>query len=380
MPGDLLRVFERAAIGQIRRDPRRPERVAAGRGREIRRFRPPLDHRQDETARERPARQPSPRRTRPARGSRRAPRPPDGGPGRLAGAGLTPGSASAQPASGFYLSQEIGLNVAPTVALLGNSIDRASRCDEFINPRFAEVPGCTDPNRGSGAGWKTTYDRAAGILAGLSAGYRFGGRLRVEAEWFHRESAYDQTSPVTSATGDTFAKLGGEIQRAEDRIGSLSSRNVFANAYVDFPGRSRVTPYVGAGVGIGMTELDYGDLWARNPNPAAIGTAAGLPNEAEIRRNLAATTTSKQAELHDQLSGYQVLGGVDYAMSDAVSLGIKGRWVRFGRFAADDIEWERLRSHASELRLDGSEPVRFRIRTDGALSFVGVSLAMRYTF
>ena len=63
-------------------------------------------------------------------------------------------------------------------------------------------------------------------------------------------------------------------------------------------------------------------------------------------------------------------------MSDAVSLGIKGRWVRFGRFADDDIEWERLRSHASELRLDGSEPVTFRIRTDGALSFVGVSLAM----
>ena len=185
---------------------------------------------------------------------------------------------------------------------------------------------------------------------------------------------------MTSATGDTFAKLDGEIQRAEDRIGSLSSQNVFANAYVDFPGRSRVTPYVGAGVGIGLTALDYGDLWARNPNPAAIGTAAGLPNEAEIRRNLAATTTSKQAELHDRLTGYQVLGGVDYAMSDAVSLGIKGRWVRFGHFAADDIEWERLRSHASELRLDGSEPVTFRIRTDGALSFVGVSMAMRYTF
>ena len=105
-----------------------------------------------------------------------------------------------------------------------------------------------------------------------------------------------------------------------------------------------MTPYVGAGVGIGLTKLDYGDLWARNPDPAAIGTAAGLPNEAEIRRNLAATTTSKQAELHDRPTGDQVLGGVDYAMSDAVSLGIKGRWVRFGRFVAEDIEWERLRS------------------------------------
>ena len=113
------------------------------------------------------------------------------------------------------------------------------------------------------------------------------------------------------------------------------------------------------------------------PRPRRDRHGAGLPNEAEIRRNLAATTTSKQAELHDRPTGYQVLGGVDYAMSDAVSLGIKGRWVRF---AAEDIEWERLRSHASQLRLAGSKPVRFRIRTDGALSFVGVSLAMRYTF
>ena len=81
-----------------------------------------------------------------------------------------------------------------------------------------------------------------GMFAGLAAGYRFGPRLRVEVEWFYRESEYDQTSPVTSATGDTFAKLGGEIQRAEDRIGSISSQNVFANVYVDFPGRTRLTP------------------------------------------------------------------------------------------------------------------------------------------
>ena len=288
--------------------------------------------------------------------------------------------ASAQTGSGFYLSQEVGLNLAPDVELLGNSNDRASRCDEFINPRFAEVPGCTDPNRGSGAGWRTAFDRAAGVLAGFAAGYRFGGRLRVEAEWFHRESGYDQTAPVTSATGDTLGKLGGEIQRADNRLGSISSHNVFANVYVDFPSRSRLTPYVGFGGGVGLTELDYGDLWARNPDPSAIGTAAGLPNEAEIRQNLAATTSSKQGELHDRRTAYQVLGGVDYAVSDAVSLGVKVRWVRFGRFLAEGIEWERLRSHPSQLRLDGSEPVTFRIRTAGALSFVGVSLAMRYAF
>lgn len=298
----------------------------------------------------------------------------------LAGAAVIAGEVRAQPAPGFYLSQEIGLNAAPPMELLGNTNDRPSRCDEFINPRFAEVAGCTDPDRGLGAGWKTGYDRAAGMLAGGSAGYRFGGRLRVEAEWFHRESEYDQTSPVATATGDTFDKLGGEIQRAQVRVGSISSHNVFAKAYIDFPSASRVTPYVGAGIGAGLVEMDYGDLWARNPDPAAIVTAAGLPNEAEVRRNLAGTTTTTQVELHDRLTGYQVLGGADYAVSDLVSLGVKVRWVRFGRFVAEGIAWEQLRSHESQLRRDGSEPVTFQTRTDRPLSFIGISMALRYTF
>ena len=61
MPGDPLGVLERPAVRQIRRDPGRPEGVAAGRGREIRGHRAPLDHGQDEMPRQRPARQPPPR-------------------------------------------------------------------------------------------------------------------------------------------------------------------------------------------------------------------------------------------------------------------------------------------------------------------------------
>ena len=101
-----------------------------------------------------------------------------------------------------------------------------------------------------GSGLEDRPRPAAGLLAGLSAGYRFSGRLLAEVEWFHRESEYDQTVPVSSSTGDTFAKLGGEIQRAETWVGSVSSHNV-SNVYVDFPSASCVTPYAGAGVGIG---------------------------------------------------------------------------------------------------------------------------------
>ena len=47
---------------QVRRDPHRPERVAAGRGRELRGRGPTLDHRQDHPPLERPSRQPALRR------------------------------------------------------------------------------------------------------------------------------------------------------------------------------------------------------------------------------------------------------------------------------------------------------------------------------
>ena len=52
---DLLCPLERPPFDRLRRDPRRPERVAARRGREGRGRRTPLDHRQHEPPIERPA-------------------------------------------------------------------------------------------------------------------------------------------------------------------------------------------------------------------------------------------------------------------------------------------------------------------------------------
>ena len=60
MPGDLLGVLEGPTVRQIRRDPRRPERVAARRGREPRCGRPALDHGEHHPPRERPPGQPLP--------------------------------------------------------------------------------------------------------------------------------------------------------------------------------------------------------------------------------------------------------------------------------------------------------------------------------
>ncbi|MXW70261.1 MAG: outer membrane beta-barrel protein [Acidobacteria bacterium] len=281
--------------------------------------------------------------------------------------------------SGIYLRGDFGANRAAGVVLLGKSNDRASRCDEFINPRYAELSGCTDPDRGSAAGWQTAFDPAYGALAGLAVGHRVSDWFRMEVETFYRESEYDQTSPVGSATGDTAGKLEGEIVRAEDRIGSVSSRNVFLNLVFDLPVDGALKPFAGLGVGVSWTELDYGDLWVRNADPAKIATAAGLPNEGEVRRNLAATTTSKQGELSDRLTAFQALAGVDWEVNDNASLGLQARYVRSDPFE-DETEWERLRSHASQLRLDGSEPVTFRIRTEESVAYTALSVFLKLRF
>ena len=290
-----------------------------------------------------------------------------------------PDAFAEEERSGFYLRGDLGANLATGVVLLGKSNDRASRCDEFINPRYAEIPGCTDPDRGSAAGWQTAFDPAYGTLAGLAVGHRVSDWFRMEVETFHRESEYDQTSPVASATGDTAGKLEGEIVRAEDRIGSVSSRNVFLNLVFDLPLDGALKPFAGLGVGVSWTELDYGDLWVRNADPAKIATAAGLPNEEEVRRNLAGTTSSKQGELSDRLTAFQALAGVDWEVNETASLGVQARYVRSDPFE-DRTEWERLRSHASQLRLDGSEPVSFRIRTEESVAYGALNVFLKLRF
>ena len=307
--------------------------------------------------------------------------------------GVTPHPA--QAGSGLYLSGELGANFASGLDTIGSSNDRASACDEFINPLYASVtqtPGyedynCTGPNRGLGGNWHNNFDSAEGILAGAAVGYslrekfpdRALGRLRLELEYFYRDSNYDQTSPLPGATGAEGDKLVQEIISATERIGSVTSNNLFGNLYIDFPNKSRFTPYLGLGGGVAFTDMDYGMLAARNPDPNAISTGAGLPNVDEIRRNLAGSASIAQTKLKDTLYGYQILFGVDRMINESLTLGLKGRWVNFSSFSDGGIVWDLLRGHQPNLRKDLSEPVSGWLTT-GDLRMFGISLTMKYHF
>ena len=79
--------------------------------------------------------------------------------------------------------------------------------------------------------WANAFGGAGGIPAGGAVGYGFGdaGRLRVELEYFFREAAHNEASPVQGRGGVTVAKLDGEVVSAEDRIGSVTAHGLFAN-------------------------------------------------------------------------------------------------------------------------------------------------------
>ena len=317
---------------------------------------------------------------------------------------LAPGWAQAH-SKGFYISSDIGLNVASGIDTNGYSNDRASVCDEYINPTYDEVEGtmgygdynCTGPNRGSTGDWQNNFDSATGILAGAAVGYSFAkghpnsplSGLRVELEYFYRQSKYDQTSDVKDASGESGDKLAQELVTATDRIGSMDSHNIFGNVYYDFANTSRFTPYIGIGGGVGVTNMEYGSLWARNPyvrDPATgdliLKTGANLDNAEMIRQNLRGTASFEDTIFSDTLWGLQILFGVDYAVTEAMSLGLKGRWVRFNSFDSGQgsLVWDPLRGHPPNLRLDESEPVSGGIETTNNIQFFGISLNMKYHF
>ena len=296
---------------------------------------------------------------------------------------------------GLYLGLEIGRNSHSGMNITGSSNDRASVCDEYINPMYATVTqtagyenyNCTGSNRGAGDNWSNSFDGARGILSGFVLGYRawendLAGmrvRLRPEFEYSYQVSQYNQTSEIPFAEGASGDKLRQEIWVANDRIGTLTGHNLFGNLYLDFINSTRITPYTGFGMGVGLAQMGYSGVWARNADPTAISTGEGLPNVEEIRRNLAGTTSVAQEVLSDTLFGYQVLFGVDYEMTESVSLGVKGRWVNFSSFRDDGIEWIPLRSHVPNVRRDGSEPVSGTITTDD-MTLLGFSLSLTYHF
>ncbi len=302
--------------------------------------------------------------------------------------GLVFSSGQVWAKDGFYIGGELGIAVAPGMDIEAWDTDVATQCDKFINNNgsgnYLVKPSknCAQSSRDDFA-WLQQFDGGTGILAGAAIGYRMGS-FRVEGEYLYRNTTYDELDEGEAIRGNFQQGKDKELRIVEGGVDDVLSHNFFANLYYDYRSDSKFTPYVGVGVGFSRVSLDFYNRWARHYEPDRIPTfddaASGSDAEKDmLNERLVGTTTIGRAKLSDTLFGYQVLAGVDYQVSDPVTIGLKFRWADFGEFEGGD-EWDQLRSHGSAIGPEAGSPrVRYTALTND-ISFWGVSLNMKYQF
>ncbi len=288
---------------------------------------------------------------------------------------------------GWYLGMDVGIAVAPGMAVNGSDNDQGARCDQAYNPNLRSTCLTTreEADKYSGDQWASGLEGGTGVLAGVALGYRLRS-FRVEGEYFYRSTTHDDMDPETRLGDESTATDSAELAALEFGVDDVLSHNFFANLYYDYRSDSKLTPYVGFGVGFSRVSLDYFGRFQRSSDPDDIATFKNRDGSQcteteclELNRRLAGATTIGRSKLSDTLFGYQVLAGLDYQVSEPVSLGLKVRWADFGAFQSDPREWDQLRSHDSVLDPAGTLRVRYKAMTKD-IQFWGVSLTMKYQF
>ena len=295
-----------------------------------------------------------------------------------------PGRAWAQ--DGWYMGMDLGVAVAPTMDVTTGGLDDWSssaygassvRCDVTLNPERIQVePGmCSDVPQPWGP-LEESFDGGTGILAGMVLGYRMRN-FRVDGEYFYRGTIHDSTAVPYGPNYDPTTDPTLDI--VQDAVDDVMSHSVLANVYYDFRSGSRFTPYVGIGVGFSDVSVEYRTLWHRTNilGPDNMIVEPEGAREEELNRRLLGTNTMDRARLSDTLIGYQAIAGLDYQVSDPVTLGVKLRWVGFGEFD-DESGYDYLRGHAS-VAGNPPVPVTYYVRTND-IRFLAISLHMKYRF
>ena len=279
-------------------------------------------------------------------------------------------AAVAEAGNGFYLGVDVGAAMPRDLKSTRINIGVPTNCDQWLagatlNDGTAvplPVEQCApralpaSPNK---------FDLDAGLLAGLNAGYG-RGRWRVEAEYFHRRHGGELLPLVVP--GDP--KQQEFVERSEE-IDDVRSHNLFANLHYDFGalGGSKITPYMGFGLGLMRMKMDYAGRSVRTSDRDALLNLGRNPNAA-------GRLSAADERLSDSLFGFQLLAGFDYALSERRALTVKLRYGgAFGDFKEGGNAWRQLRDHESTVA-PGGAPVVYDIRA-GSPRFWALSVGFK---
>lgn len=292
------------------------------------------------------------------------------------------GAAHAQESRrGAYVGVNVGVAASGRLDSALAAVANPTKCDRLLyaDPALAPsgAPECTDmtPRALSSNGFSPT----AGFTGGLSAGYAFNG-LRVEVEYRARTQGGDVSPLVESTTNQAVVSKALEwspVYPPAETISNYRAHQIFANVYYDFTNRSRWTPFAGAGAGLARTDLRYSRRLVRKTLAQGYQDVEPPLTVADRPAAAAGTLSLLEPDVSGTLPGFQLVGGVDYAVGERTSIGVSAHWARFGELT-EDVVWSVVRSHEA-VRADSATPFSGKVAFD-SFQYWAVTLGLKYRF
>lgn len=202
----------------------------------------------------------------------------------------------------WYMSAGIGVNWTSDMKQKGRNRDAT------CYPEY----DCSGLSGGAPEGyrWKYDLDSDSGTAFEISIGRRMFDLMRLELSIAQRKNDIESEFSSISYLDGSAPTPSGEEFSAVAAVDDLTTRTLSLNVYYDFPlAESRITPYLGAGLGLSFIKV------------------SGLYYNAEYPENLRCNGKScnvrQDASLHDTAFSKHLYAGADYSLNDRFLLGLK---------------------------------------------------------
>lgn len=284
---------------------------------------------------------------------------------------LSAGGVAAQD-QGAYVRLDVGGAALRSLSVATSGVNHPTRCDSLLYANPADAPRdaecVADTPREF---FSNLFSPGYGIGAGAAVGYRFG-RLRLEFSVLASGGWEDNALIALGSTTDTALQSKSSEWSTDDppseSLTEVRVRQGFANAIVDLSNASPITPYLGAGVGVGQVRAEYAVRMLRRSD---LGPA-------EWQRAASGTWSTLDADIRSNRVGFQAFAGLALDLGGRAALDVRGHWVRFGGFTSAGQLWTQIRDH-EPVRADGTTPFTTDIAL-GDLDRLGLTLGLRYRF
>lgn len=150
----------------------------------------------------------------------------------------------------------------------GVSLPADSKNQGRISGDIAGTPDFPAIPSGTSLGWRTELDTGYAISGQL--GYRFDNGMRLEAEVSYSDTGVRRHRDLTVGgtvidSVDVAVLTRGAPSAANPTVGQVLSADngkitnlgAFGNVFYDFKTGSTIRPYIGAGLGVQRTKVDY---------------------------------------------------------------------------------------------------------------------------